>query len=95
MVDRLIPLTDVVTANFKIAPIAINTKLEPIRMSRWFWSVPPGGRTLWIIRPAGITWTRREVTTRASDRHDWLSHRARESRSPRCSDSLELLEDLL
>jgi Family of unknown function (DUF6131) len=33
-VDRLIPLTDVVTANFKIAPIAINTKLEPIRISR-------------------------------------------------------------
>jgi hypothetical protein len=32
-VDRLIPLTDVVTANFKIAPIAINNKLEPIRIS--------------------------------------------------------------
>jgi Family of unknown function (DUF6131) len=31
-VDRLIPLTDAVTANFKIAPIAINTKLEPIRI---------------------------------------------------------------
>src|SRR5665647_1703573 len=33
-VDRLIPLTDVVTANFRIAPIAINTKLEPILISR-------------------------------------------------------------
>ena len=33
-VDRLIPLTDVVTANFSIAPIAINTKLEPILISR-------------------------------------------------------------
>ena len=32
--DRLIPLTDVVTANFSIAPIAINTKLEPILISR-------------------------------------------------------------
>jgi Family of unknown function (DUF6131) len=30
-VDRLIPLTDVVTMNFRIAPIAVNTKLEPIR----------------------------------------------------------------
>ena len=27
---RLTPLTDAVTANFKIAPTAINTKLEPI-----------------------------------------------------------------
>jgi hypothetical protein len=33
-VDRLIPLTDVVTANFRIAPTAINTKLEPILISR-------------------------------------------------------------
>src|SRR5665811_322526 len=33
-VDRVIPLTDVVTANFRIAPIAINTKLEPILISR-------------------------------------------------------------
>jgi hypothetical protein len=33
-VDKLIPLTDVVTANFRIAPIAINTKLEPILMNR-------------------------------------------------------------
>src|SRR5450756_1569305 len=32
-VDRLIPLTDVVTANLRIAPIAINTKLEPILIS--------------------------------------------------------------
>jgi hypothetical protein len=29
-VDRLIPRTDAVTANFKIAPIAIKPKLEPI-----------------------------------------------------------------
>jgi hypothetical protein len=33
-VDTLIPLTDVVTANFKIAPIAINAKLDPILISR-------------------------------------------------------------
>jgi hypothetical protein len=37
------------------------------------WSAPPGGRTLWITRQAGTTRTRREVTTHASDRHDWLS----------------------
>jgi hypothetical protein len=34
-VDRLIPLTDVVTANVRIAPIAIYTKLEPILSSRF------------------------------------------------------------
>jgi hypothetical protein len=33
-VDWLIPLTVVVTANFKIAPIAINIKLEPDCISR-------------------------------------------------------------
>jgi hypothetical protein len=33
-VVTLIPLTDVVTANFKIAPIAINAKLDPILISR-------------------------------------------------------------
>ena len=33
-VEWLILLTVAVTANFKIAPIAINIKLEPIRISR-------------------------------------------------------------
>jgi len=33
-VDKLIPLTDAVTANFRIAPTAISTKLEPILISR-------------------------------------------------------------
>jgi len=32
--DRFIPLVDHVIANFRIAPIAINTKLEPILISR-------------------------------------------------------------
>ena len=48
-VARLIPLTDVVTANLRIAPIAINTKLEPILIGQ-----PPSSDS-WL--PQKLSWT--------------------------------------
>jgi len=64
-IDRLIPLTDAVTANFRIAPIAINTKLEPILMSH-----PPSSdlRTYLSVTLDGIEASQRQA---ADDRgHD-------------------------